>query len=138
MCNEVCHTVWENVLVVNCSLIFKLKCQCIVHLFFLFFSLTIKDKTNISLTLKILHLRHGSFRRKVGTIFTLKFIVSIFLKLFLIIVLHLKFFLKRATDLQCNKHNSYWYVWQLVGFLIPWNISVHLWCVCVKFWSSIQ
>ena len=30
---------------------------------------------------------------------------------------------------QCNKHNSYWYVWQLVGFLIPWKISVHLYCV---------
>jgi hypothetical protein len=46
--------------------------------FFLFFSLTIKDKTNISLTFKILHLRQGSFTRKVRTIFTLKFIVSIF------------------------------------------------------------
>jgi len=49
-----------------------------------FFSLTIKDKTNISLTFKILHLRQGSFTRKVRTIFTLKIIVSIFVKLFLI------------------------------------------------------
>jgi uncharacterized membrane protein len=34
--------------------------------------------TNISLTIKILHLRQGSFTRKVRTIFTLKIIVSIF------------------------------------------------------------
>jgi hypothetical protein len=49
----------------NCSLIFKSKRQYIVHLFFLFFSLTIKDKTNISLTIKILHLGQGSFTSKV-------------------------------------------------------------------------
>jgi hypothetical protein len=36
--------------------------------FFLFFSLTIKDKTKISLTIKILHLGQGSFTRKVKTI----------------------------------------------------------------------
>ena len=92
----------------NCSLIFKSKHQYIVHLFFLFFSLTIKDKTKISLTINILHLRQGSFTRKVRTIFTLKIIVSIFVKLFLILVLHLRkffivrFFVKRATVL-------YWY-----------------------------
>jgi hypothetical protein len=69
----------------------------------LFFSLTIKDKTNISLTIKILHLEQGSFTRKVSTIFTLKIIVSIFVKLFLILVLHLRqffiarIFVKRAT-----------------------------------------
>ena len=40
------------------------------------FSLTIKDKTNISLTFKILHIRQGSFTRKVRTIFTLKIIVN--------------------------------------------------------------
>ena len=57
-----------------------------------FFSLTIKDKTNISLKIKILHLRHGSFTRKVRTIFTLKIIVTIFVKLFLILVLHLAIF----------------------------------------------
>jgi hypothetical protein len=34
MCNEVCHTVRENALTVKCSLIFKPKRQCIVHLFF--------------------------------------------------------------------------------------------------------
>ena len=72
--------------------------------FFLFFSLTIKDKTKISLTIKILHLGQGSFTRKVRTIFTLKIIVSIFVKLFLILVLHLRqffivrIFVKRATD----------------------------------------
>ena len=94
MCNEVCHTVRENALTVNCSLIFKPKRQCIVHLFF--FSLTIKDKTNISLTFKILHLRQGSFTHNVRTIFTLKIIVSIFVKLFLILVLHLRqFFIVR-------------------------------------------
>ena len=71
--------------------------------FFLFFSLTIKDKTQISLTIKILHLGQGSFTRKVRTIFTLKIIVSIFVKLFLILVLHLRqffivrIFVKRAT-----------------------------------------
>ena len=98
MCNKVCHTVTENALTVNCSLIFKPKRQCIVHLFFsLFFSLTIKDKTNI------LHLRQGSFTRKVRTVFTLKIMVSIFVKLFLILVLHLRqflivrIFMKRAT-----------------------------------------
>ena len=36
MCNKVCHTVRENALTVNCSLIFKPKRQFIVHLFFLF------------------------------------------------------------------------------------------------------
>jgi hypothetical protein len=67
------------------------------------FSLTIKDKTQISLTIKILHLGQGSFTRKVRTIFTLKIIVSIFVKLFLILVLHLRqffivrIFVKRAT-----------------------------------------
>ena len=66
--------------------------------FFLFFSLTIKDKTNI------LHLRQGSFTRKVRTVLTLKIIASIFVKLFLILVLHLRqffivrIFVKRATD----------------------------------------
>jgi hypothetical protein len=71
--------------------------------FFLFFSLTIKDKTKISLTIKILHLGQGSFTRKVRTIFTLKITVSIFVKLFLILVLHLRqffivrIFVKRAT-----------------------------------------
>jgi hypothetical protein len=90
MCNKVCHTVRENALTVNCSLIFKPKRQCIVHLFFSIFSLIIKDKTNISLTFKILYLRQSSFTRKVRTIFTLKIIVSIFVKLFLILVLHFK------------------------------------------------
>jgi hypothetical protein len=99
MCNEVCNTVRENALTVNCSLIFKPK-----HHLFSIFSLTIKDKTNISLTFKILHLRQGSFTRKVRAIFTLNIIVSIFVKLFLILVLHLRqffivrIFVKRATD----------------------------------------
>jgi hypothetical protein len=72
--------------------------------FFLFFSLAIKDKTKISLIIKILHLGQSSFSRKVRTIFTLKIIVSIFVKLFLILVLHLRqffiviIFVKRATD----------------------------------------
>jgi hypothetical protein len=53
--------------------------------------------------IKILHLGQGSFTRKVRTIFTLKIIVSIFVKLFLILVLHLRqyfiirIFVKRAT-----------------------------------------
>ena len=53
--------------------------------------------------MKILHLGQGSFTRKVRTIFTLKIIVSIFVKLFLILVLHLRqffivrIFVKRAT-----------------------------------------
>jgi uncharacterized membrane protein len=46
---RVCHTVRENALTMNCSLMFKSKRQYIVHLFFLFFSFTIKDKTKISL-----------------------------------------------------------------------------------------
>ena len=104
MGNKVCHTVRENALTMNCSHIFKSKRQYIVHLFFLFFSLTIKDKTKISLTIKILLLGQGSFTRKVRTIFTLKIIVSFFVKLFLILVLHLqqfffvRIFVKRATE----------------------------------------
>ena len=92
----------------NCSLIFKSK----RHLFFLFFSLTIKDKTKISLTIKILHLGQGSFTRKVRTIFTLKIIVSIFVKLFLVLVLHLRqffivrIFVKRATVYFCYYYTS--------------------------------
>ena len=76
---------------------------------FLFFSLTIKDKTKISLTIKILHLGQGSFTRKARNIFTLKIIVSIFVKLFLILVLHLRQFfivkivVKRATVLLKQK-----------------------------------
>ena len=76
--------------------------------FLFFFSLTIKDKTKISLTIKILHLGQDSFTRKARTIFTLKIIVSIFLKLFLILVLHLRqffiviIFVKRATEVLGN------------------------------------
>jgi hypothetical protein len=33
------------------------------------------------------------------------------------------------SGLQCNKHNSYWYVEQLVGYLIPWTNYMHLYCV---------
>ena len=64
--------------------------------FYFIFPLTIKVKTNISLTIKVLHLRQSNFARKVRTIFTLKIIVSIFVKLFLILVLHLRqFFIVR-------------------------------------------
>ena len=79
--------------------------------FYFIFLLTIKDKTNISLTIKILHLRQGSFTRKVRTIFTLKIILSIFVKLFLILVLHLRqffivrIFVKRVTGLICKPQN---------------------------------
>ena len=109
MCKQICHTVRENALTMNCSLIFKSKRQYIVHLFFYFFSLTIKDK------IKILHLGQGSFTRKVRTIFSLKNIVtdvSIFVKLFLILVLHLRqffivrIFVKRATVLEQNSLES--------------------------------
>ena len=105
----------ENALTMNCSLIFKSKRQYIVHLFFLFFSLTIKDKTKISLTIKILHLRQSSFTRKVRTIFTLNIIVSIFVKLFLILVLHLRqffivrIFVKRATDARVASCKTLWW-----------------------------
>jgi hypothetical protein len=47
---------------------------------FSIFSLTIIDKTNISVTFKILHLQQGSFTHKVRTIFKLKIIVRIFVK----------------------------------------------------------
>ena len=106
MCNKVCHTVGDNALTVNGSLIFKPKRQSIIHLFWSFF-ITIKDKTNISLMFNILHLRQGSFTRKVRTNFTLKIIVSMFVKLFMILVLHLRqcfiviFFVKRTTDWLC-------------------------------------
>jgi hypothetical protein len=68
--------------------------------FFPIYSFAIKDKTNI------LHLRQGSFTRKVRTVFTLKIIVSIFVKFFLILVLHLRknvivrIFVKRATGVK--------------------------------------
>ena len=105
MCNKVCHTVRENALTVNCS---HFQTEAPMHRpsFYFIFSLTIKDKTNISLTIKILHLRQGSFTRKVRTIFTLKIIINIFVKLFLILVLHLRqffivrIFVKRATGIQ--------------------------------------
>ena len=59
----------------------------------------VKKPPNISLMFKILHLRQDSFTRKVRTIFTLKIIVSIFVKLFLILVLHfVKILSKRATE----------------------------------------
>jgi hypothetical protein len=62
----------------------------ITHIDKCLFSIAIKDKTKISFTIKILHLGQSSFTRKVRTIFTLKIIVSIFVKLFLILVLHFK------------------------------------------------
>jgi len=71
MCNEVCHTVRENALTMNCSY-FQAEAPMHRPSFFSILSLTIKDKTNISLTFKILHLRQGSFTRRVRTIFTLK------------------------------------------------------------------
>ena len=96
MCNEVCHAVRENAITVSCSLIFKPKRQCIF--LFSIFSLTITDKT---LTFKVLHLRQDNITRKVRTIFTLKIIVSIFVKLLLILDLRQFFivimFVKRAT-----------------------------------------
>ena len=106
----------------NCSLIFKSKRQYIVHFFFFFFffSLTIKDKTKISLMIKILHLGQGSFTRKVRTNFTLKIIVNIFVKLFLILVLHLRqffivrMFVKRATGVWIAKGKFFWPVYVLV------------------------
>ena len=90
----------------NCEFLSYFQAEAPMHRlsFFSIFSLTIKDKTNISLKIKILHLRQGGFTRKVRTIFTLKIIVSIFVKLFLILVLHLRqffivrIFVKRATD----------------------------------------
>ena len=63
---------------------------------------------------KILHLRQGSFTHNVRTIFTLKIIVTIFFKLFLILVLHLRqffivrIFVKRATD--DIKINQFWFL----------------------------
>ena len=77
--------------------------------------LTIKNcriKRNICLTIKILHLRQDSFTRKVRTIFTLKVIVSIFVKLFLILVLHLRqffiirIFVKRASAFHKNSNDK--------------------------------
>ena len=89
------------------ALLFSSRSPNAWSIFFSIFSLTIKDKTNISLKIKILQLRHGqgSFTRKVRTIFTLKISTSIFVKLFLILVLHLRqffmvnIFVKRATGL---------------------------------------
>ena len=86
-------------LFLNCFLIFQAEAPMHRPSFFSIFSLTIKDK------IKILHLRQGSFTRKVRTIFTLKIIVSIFVKLLLILVLHLRqffflrIFVKKATGL---------------------------------------
>jgi hypothetical protein len=94
MCNKVCHTSEKCA---NGELLshFQAEAPMLRPSFYFIFSLTIKDKTNISLAIKNLHLRQGSFTRKVRTIFTLKIIVSIFVKLFLILVLHLQFFIVR-------------------------------------------
>ena len=55
-------------------------------------SLTIKDKKNISLTFNILLLLQGSNTHKVRTMFALKIIISIFVKISLILDLHLRQF----------------------------------------------
>jgi hypothetical protein len=69
--------------------------------------ITIKDKTKISLTIKILHLGQDSFTRKVRTIFTLKIIISIFVKLFLILVSHLRqFFIVRLFVKKIEKKDG--------------------------------
>jgi hypothetical protein len=65
----------------------------------------VKTTYNISSVELLTDITHigGSFTRKVRTIFTLKIIVSIFVKPFLILVLHLRqffivrIFVKRAT-----------------------------------------
>ena len=60
--------------------------------------------THISLMIQ--SLRPGSFTRKVRIIFTLKIIVSIFVKLFLILVLHLRqFFIVRIFVKRATEHN---------------------------------
>ena len=92
--------------------------------FFSIFSLTIKDKTNISVTFKILHLQQGSFTHKVRTIFKLKIIISIFVKLFLILVLHLqqffivRIFVKRATG-------DTWLTVMYTTWIWLWCITLH-------------
>ena len=79
------------------------------------------------LTIKILHLGQGSFTRKVRTIFTLKIIVSIFVKLFLILVLHLRqffiviMFVKRATGFRVKREP---YISCFMGFF--WVYFPHL------------
>ena len=93
--------------------------------FFLFFSLTIKHKTKISLTIKILHLGQGSFTCKVRTIFILKIIVSIFVKLFLILVLHLRqffiirIFVKRATVFWLRSFSQLKLYWTVYNYSQP-------------------
>jgi hypothetical protein len=68
-------------------------------------SLTIKDKKNISLTFNILLLLQGSNTHKVRTMFALKIIISIFVKLLMDLVFHLRqlfivrIFVKRAAGL---------------------------------------
>ena len=79
------------------------------------------------LTIKSLHLGQGSFTRKVRTIFTLKIIVSIFVKLFLILVLHLRQFVivrmlvKRATGFRVKREP---YIYCFMGF--SWVHFPHL------------
>ena len=95
------------------ALLFSSRSANTSSIFFLFFSLTIKDKTKISLTIKILHLGQGSFTRKGRTIFTVKIIVSIFVKLFLILVLHLRqFFIVRI------------FVKRATGFLVLYSVTI--------------
>jgi hypothetical protein len=66
-------------------------------------SLTIKD------TFNILHLLQGSNTHKVRTMFALKIIISIFVKLFMVLIFHLRqlfivrIFVKRAAGLPCSK-----------------------------------
>ena len=111
MCNRVCHTVTENMLMVNFSLIFKPKRQCSVHLFFNW-SLRIKDKTTISLTFKMLHLREGSSTRQVRTMFAFNIIVSIFVKLFMVLILHLRqLFIVNIYVIRSCSNLPFWYCW---------------------------
>jgi len=85
MCNKVCHIVAENALTVNCSLIFKHKHECSGHVCGVFYKSS-----------------EGSNTHKFITLFALTVIVSIFVKLFMILYLHLRqlfiilIFVKRA------------------------------------------
>jgi hypothetical protein len=60
------------------------------------------------ISIVILHLGQGSFTRKVRTIFTLKIIVSIFVKFFLILVLHLRQFFVMKQEISKGR-NYFWF-----------------------------
>jgi hypothetical protein len=98
MCNKITENVHDKLFSH-----FQTKAQMQWPCLFIF-SLMIKDKRNISLTLKILHLRRGSNTVKVTTFFTPTFCICFFLKLFMILIftLTINIYKKKNCEKGCR------------------------------------